>query len=127
MRAVPFHDLKGARRDREERLGQPEEERAQARIPPSGRLRGAGGKGHGDAGDAGKLAQVVPVAGESEALEPGEIGYRGQILGPADQDPVLAKRERERVLRQRVGPGVAGRESLGCMHSFRCSFAKALP
>ena len=49
MRAVPFDDLGRARGDREQRLGQLEEERAQAGVPPARGRRRLGGEADRDA------------------------------------------------------------------------------
>ena len=131
MGAIPFHHLERARGDREQWLGQAEEQRSQSGVAPPGGFRSVDRERDRDARDAGEIAEVVPVADDSEPFQRGRFGHEGRIVRPADQNLVVTKREGERAGRQRVWPGVTRSEAFGGVHgrsrSRRRSVDAAMP
>ena len=100
MRAIPLDDLERARGDRDQRLGNREEQRAQAGVAhPAGSARPR--RARSRRRHAGEIAEVVaaPPMPSSRARESGP----GRVLVAADEDLLAAERE----------PSVAGGSASG--------------
>ena len=116
MRPVPLDDLERARGEREQRVGQAEEQRAQPREREAGALRSVIGQRDRDAGRAGKLAQVVPLAAKPGGLDGRQRGDRRGVVVARHGDPAVAECESERGARQLGRQRVRRMEALGCVH-----------
>ena len=116
MRAVPLDDLERAGGEREQRVGQAEEQRAQPREREAGALGRVIGQRNRDAGRAGELAQVVPLAANAGGLDGRQRGNRGGIAVARHGDPAVAECESERGARQLGRQRVRRVEALGRVH-----------
>jgi hypothetical protein len=117
VRAVPLDDLEGASGDRKERIGELEEKRAQTRVAPGVGFRRVVGERHRDAPPSVELAEVVDRLAANELLQRAQIGNGRRFGAAADEQPVTAEREGERVRGQRLRPDMSGREASRRMHA----------
>ena len=113
--AVPLGDLERPARQRELRLRQLQEQRAQSAPLPAVDVRRVAGDMEGDAIGAAVAAQIVANAVDAQ---PDDIGQRrqGRRFGRPGQYPVVAPDEANRVARELGRHHDAGLESGGCIH-----------
>jgi len=119
MRAFPLDHLVGALGDRDQTLGQLEEERPQPCVAPALGLGRIVGKHDGHARNPVEFAQIVNRLARRELLRRGELGYDRYVGRAADEELIAAEGERERVPCERLRTKMSGRESCRRVHGVR--------